>query len=270
MNELTGQGIRFNRSLGQNFISDPNLLSAIVSDAGVGAKDTVVEIGAGAGALSKALAAACKRLITFEIDKNLKPVLTETLRGLSNVELIFGDIMKFSAQEIDAMAGGEYKVVANMPYYITSPVITNFVENSKSVTSLTLMMQKEVSDRLTARAGKDYGALTVAVQAAAHVKITRIVGRQMFFPAPNVESALVKIDIDRTKYDIPQNFKSVIRCAFAMRRKTLQNNLSNAFGLAKEQAGQVLAELGVSQDIRGEALSVPQFVRLAHILASIR
>ncbi len=266
---LVKHGFRFNKQFGQNFISDVNLLGAIVSDAGAGKEDAVLEIGAGAGALTRALAERCKKVVAFEIDKNLKPVLDEVLDGYENVETVFGDIMKIPPELIDDKMAEEYKVVANLPYYITTPVIMNFVEKSTRVVSLTLMVQKEVAERLCSQPGtKDYGAVTVAVQAAANVKITRIVKRDMFFPSPNVDSAVVKIDIDKTKYFIEDYalFRKTVKCAFAMRRKTLHNNLVGAFGIGKDKADDILTKLNVSRDIRGEALGVGQFVELARVL----
>ena len=172
---LKDKNFVFNKQFGQNFITDNNLLDAIVADSGVTANDVVVEIGTGAGTLTKAIAKVAKKVISFEIDRNLKDVLDVTLSGLENVQVVFRDIMKVTDKELKEIVGEQYKVVANLPYYITTPIIMRFLEGDFRPQSLTIMIQKEVAERLTAKAGTaDYGAITAAVELYANTKITRI------------------------------------------------------------------------------------------------
>ena len=176
---LRASGFRFNKALGQNFIFDGNLLDAIVADAGVTAEDTVVEIGTGAGTLTARLAARAKKVFSFEVDERLRPVLDISLKGAENVEVVFRDVMKMKDDELREMIGGEFKVVANLPYYITTPLIMRFAESTLPVRSITVMVQKEVADRLTAEVGSaDYAAVTLAVKVFGAAAVTRIVDRR--------------------------------------------------------------------------------------------
>jgi len=258
-------GFVFNKKYGQNFISDLNLLSAIVEDAGITAEDIVVEIGTGAGSLTTALADKAKKVVSFEIDRNLQPVLEDTLRGYENIEVVFRDFMKVSKEEIEEIAGcTNYKVVANLPYYITTPVIMRLAEEGLS-SCVTVMVQKEVADRLTAKAGtKDYGAITAQLNLTSSSVVTRNVNRNMFFPPPNVDSAVVRIDFDHAKGEdeIVPLTRRLIKSAFAMRRKTLINNLS-ALGISKEDAILGIRSLGYPDDVRGERFSSEEFKTLA-------
>lgn len=256
----------FNKNLGQNFISDTNLLDAIVSDSGVGADDIVVEIGTGAGTLTRELSKKVKKVYSFEVDKNLASVLNLTLQGIDNVEVIFKDILKMSDDEISEIVGDKFKVVANLPYYITTPLAMRFLESSLNVESLTIMVQKEVADRFVAKSNtKDYSAITLAIEIVGNATITRNVSRQMFFPSPNVDSAVVRIDVDRNKLvgEDVDLIKKLVRSAFLMRRKTLANNLSQAFSLTKEEATNIIEKAGFSPLIRGEALSLEDYIKLS-------
>ena len=261
---LKEMGFHFNKQFGQNFLTDETLLNNICRDAKIDG-GTVLEVGAGAGTLTRVLCQYADNVIAFEIDRNLEKVLNVTLADRNNVKLVMGDVMRYKMADIEALCGGAYRVVANIPYYLTSPLIMRFVEEATSVTSLTLTIQKEVAERLAAQpATKDYGAITVAVQAVADVEITRILGRELFFPQPNVDSAVVRIDFKRNKFDIsnPALFRKTVRVAFAMRRKTLVNNLSVGFAISKQQAQQLLDACNLSVNCRGEELSVEQFVQL--------
>lgn len=267
---LTQSGFRFNKQFGQNFLTDKNLLEQIVADAGVSG-GTVLEIGAGAGTLTRELSKRADKVIAYEIDRNLEKVLAITLEDCSNVQVIIGDVMKCKIADIDRACGADYRVVANIPYYLTSPLIMSFVENSVSVTSLTLTVQKEVADRLNAiPSTKDYGALTVGVQAVADVTVTRTLSRKLFYPEPNVDSAVVRIDMNRNKFDITNRklFRKTVRSAFAMRRKTLVNNLITGFGINRESAEDTVKQCGLSVGCRGEELSVEQFVALYKAIES--
>ena len=261
---LQEKGFHFNKQFGQNFLTDSVLLQDIVNDADV-ANGTVLEVGAGAGTLTRALAQKAKKVVAFEIDKNLKKVLDVTLADCSNVQVVMGDVMKYSVAQVEEMCGGNYSVVANIPYYITTPLLMNFVEQGKNVQSLTLTIQKEVAERLSAApATKDYGAITVAVNAVADVSVTRILPRELFYPQPNVDSAVVKIVMNRNKTDISNHalFRKTVKTAFAMRRKTLVNNLTVGFGVTRQLAEEILAQCNLDERCRGEELSVAQFVQL--------
>lgn len=259
----------FQKKFGQNFLTDGNLLDSIVEKAGIGGNDTVVEVGCGGGTLTAAIAKKAKRVIGFEIDGNLEPVLKETLAEFDNTEIIFRDVMKVSAGEIERIAGGGYAVVANLPYYITTPVLMKFLEEGENVTSVTVTVQEEVADRLCALPGTpEYGAITVAVNAAGNAEKVMRIGRNLFYPVPNVDSAVVKITIDRDKYDAETRamIRSVVRAAFQSRRKTLVNNLMQAFKISRAEAESAVAAAGIEPMTRGETLGVEDYRRLAERL----
>ncbi len=268
---LKDSEFHFNKQFGQNFLTDETLLEDICSDAQIQG-GTVLEIGAGAGTLTRALCRHADRVVSFEVDRNLQRILDVTLADCDNVRYIIGDIMKYTMEQIEALCGKDYRVVANIPYYLTSPLIMRFVEEGKGVRSLTLTVQKEVADRLSARPStKEYGAITVAVQAVADVEVTRVLSRDLFYPKPNVDSAVVNVRFCRDKRDIadPKLFRKTVKCAFAMRRKTLVNCLSAGFGFEKQQAVQILHGCGLEQNCRGEELSVEQFVALSRAIKEV-
>ena len=262
---LKKEGFVFSKKYGQNFITDETLLQGIVDDAGVTKSDTVVEIGAGAGTLTRAIAEKAGRVIAFEIDRSLEPVLNSTLEGLDNVEVIYDDVTKWTEAEFDALTAGEYKVVANLPYYITTPLLFMLLDRKKPPVSLTVMVQKEVAERICATEKKgDYGALSVSVGVRADAVITRIVGREKFTPPPNVDSAVVRIDVrGETGAEDDKTLFSLIRVAFAMKRKTLVNNLSAGYGMNKESTAKLLESVGLDPRARAEELSTAKFVELA-------
>lgn len=266
---IRGVDFHFNKALGQNFITDANLLDAIVADSGINGDDTVVEIGTGAGTLTRAIAKVAKKVYSFEVDKNLQPVLALSLQGVDNAEVIFRDVLKMKDDELKSVVGDSFKVVANLPYYITTPLAMRFIESSLDVKSVTIMVQKEVALRFVAKPNTaDYSAITLAIEMAGNAQITRNVSRNMFFPSPNVDSAVVRIDIDRTKLDgenAPLLHK-LVRSSFAMRRKTLANNLSVAFQIDKQEAGKLIEEAGFSPMVRGEALSLDDYKKLTKSL----
>lgn len=267
---LKNSEFRFNKALGQNFIFDNNLLDAIVSDSGAGADDTVVEIGTGAGTLTSRLALRAKKVFSFEVDKNLQDILSLSLQGCENVEVVFRDVLKMKDDEFTRIVGeGPFRVVANLPYYVTTPMIMRFIESPLPVSTLTVMVQKEVADRLVAECGSaDYAAVTLAVKMFGDARVTRTVDRKMFRPAPNVDSAVVQIERvpERLEGEDTAFLKRVVRAAFAMRRKTLANNLASAFGMNKAAAAEVVEESGFPALVRGETLSLDDFVTLSHAL----
>lgn len=254
----------FKKSLGQNFLTDSQLLDAIARDAGVEKTDTVVEIGAGAGTLTRALAARAARVVAFDIDEALVPVLRESLAGVENAEVVFRDVLKCSDEELLGIIGGKFKVVANIPYYITTPLVMRFAESSLPVDSVTVTVQKEVAERLVAAAGTpEYGAISATIALRGNARITREISRKMFRPVPNVDSAVVRIDFLRDKFgdtDVSAVSELVRQC-FRMRRKTLLNNLVSA-GYGKEKARLAIERAGFPVDVRGERLSAKDYVRL--------
>lgn len=266
---IRGVDFHFNKALGQNFITDANLLDAIVADSGITSDDTVVEIGTGAGTLTRAIAKVAKKVYSFEVDRNLQPVLALSLQGVDNAEVIFRDVLKMKDDELKSVVGDSFKVVANLPYYITTPLAMRFIESSLDVRSITIMVQKEVALRFVAKPNTaDYSAITLAIEMAGNAQITRNVSRNMFFPSPNVDSAVVRIDIDRTKLsgeNAPLLHK-LVRSSFAMRRKTLANNLSVAFQIDKQEVGKLIEEAGFSPMVRGEALSLDDYKKLTKTL----
>lgn len=263
---LRESGFKFNKKFGQNFITDTNLLDAIVADAGVTENDTVIEIGTGAGTLTRAIAQKAKKVISFEIDQNLRPVLDFSLKGLNNVEVVFADVLSCGIKKVESFAEGSYKVVANLPYYITTPILMEFLENSENLTSMTVMIQKEVALRLAASpATKDYGRITLAVEFFGNASLTRTVSRKMFVPQPNVDSAIVRID-KNPRFDTDRKlFSKVVKAAFSMRRKVLTTCLASGLNVSKEKAAEFISALGKPLTVRGEELSVHDFVRLTEL-----
>ncbi len=267
---LRANNFKFNRALGQNFITDNNLLEAIVNDANVEKDDTVVEIGAGAGTLTRALAKRAKRVVAFEVDENLRPILGEVLKDFDNVEVHFADVLKCKDEELESIVGKDFKVVANLPYYITTPLIMRFLESGLSVKDMTLMMQKEVAERLIAKPGTaEYGAITVAVDFVGYPEITRIIDKKMFYPIPKVDSALLKIKIDKNKHKITdeKTFKKTVKAAFLWRRKTLANCLQNMFNLPKIECEKIIEKAGFLPMVRGEKLGTEEFIKLSELIS---
>ena len=261
------QGFTFNKRYGQNFLTDTNLLSAIVADAGVTAEDTVLEIGAGAGTLTAAIAAVAKEVVAYEIDKRLEPVLATTLGAFCNTTVVFQDFMQADVVML-RQRFAHAKVVANLPYYVTTPILMRLLEEGIG-DSITVTVQKEVADRLTALPDtKDYGAITVKINLVGKATLTRVIGRNMFYPAPNVDSAVVRIDRIEGQYDdrYPSLSAKIGRAAFAMRRKTLVNNLMAGLSIGREVAERAIAGIGLPVTVRGEVLAACDFVALAAAL----
>lgn len=268
---LSESGFGFKKRFGQNFITDKNLLASIVAQAGVEDGDTVVEIGCGAGTLTCAIAKKAKKVIAFEIDKSLQPVLSQTLSGVDNAEVVFKDFLKVNLPELEREIG-EYKVVANLPYYVTTPLITKILEEGKKCLSLTVMVQEEVAERLCAVENTpEYGAITAVIALRARAEIVKKVPRTMFIPRPNVDSAVVRLTIEDGRIAVKDGelYKKCVHAAFLARRKTLANNLVNAFSLTREQAEGVLTACGIDLKARGETLSPPKFACLSDKLSDV-
>lgn len=262
---LARSGFTFKKKYGQNFLTDSKLLDGIVEGAGVDENDVVVEIGCGAGTLTRAIARKAKFVYGYEIDRSLQPVLASTLSGVENAEIIFADFMRVKIEEFEKKVP-KYKVVANLPYYITTPLVMKFVENSRGCTSLTVMVQEEVARRFCAEcATADYGAITAAIALRGECKIIKKVGRELFHPQPNVDSAVVNISLCERRLPVTDVtlYKKVVQAAFSSRRKTLENNLVNAFSLTRAQAQDLLSLCGIARSARGETLSPEQFAFLS-------
>lgn len=268
---LQKYNFRMQKKYGQNFLIDTGVLNRIIDAAKITGEDCVLEIGPGIGTMTQRLAEQAGKVVAVEIDKNLIPILEDTLSGYDNVTLINEDILKMDIHKIveEKNSGRPVKVVANLPYYITTPIIMELFESHVPLESITVMVQKEVADRMQVGPGtKDYGALSLAVQYYAKPEIITNVPPNCFIPRPNVGSAVIRL----TRYEEPPvqvadetKLFALIRAAFNQRRKTLVNALSNASGLriTKEQASEALERLKLSSTIRGEALTLEQFALLA-------
>ncbi len=263
----------FQKKFGQNFLIDEHVLEKIISAAGIGPDDFVVEIGPGIGTMTQYLAHAARGVAAVEIDKALIPILQDTLSAYDNVTVINEDVLKVDLKELaEKMNGGRpVKVVANLPYYITTPIIMGLFESHVPVESITVMVQKEVAERMQAGPGtKDYGALSLAVQYYAEPYIVANVPPNCFMPRPNVGSAVIRLQVHENP-DVKVQDESlmfrIIRASFNQRRKTLQNSISHdpQLGISKEVVARILEELGLSATIRGEALSLQQFAAFSDL-----
>ena len=271
---LQKYNFNFQKKFGQNFLIDSNILEKIVDSAEITREDCVLEIGPGIGTMTQYLAERAGEVVAVEIDKNLIPILEDTLSEYSNVTVINEDILKVDIKKLaeEKNAGRPIKVVANLPYYITTPIIMGLFESHVPLKSITVMVQKEVADRMQVGPGtKDYGALSLAVQFYAKPEVICQVPPTCFIPRPGVGSAVIRL----TRYEKPpvrvQDEKAMfalIRAAFNQRRKTLSNALSNAPGLhvTREQVNAVLQQMDLSLTIRGEALTLEEFARCSDLL----
>ncbi len=262
---LQRHSFRFKKNYGQNFLIDDHVIGKIIRAAGITKESRVLEIGPGIGTLTQQLSDAAGEVTAVEIDGNLLPILEETLAGRENVRVIHGDILKCDIREL--MGNESFLVVANLPYYITTPIIMQLLEKGIPAESITVMVQKEVADRMAAGPGtKDYGALSLAVQYHAEPYLAANVPPNCFMPRPNVGSAVVRLDRRKEKKvhvaDEELLFR-LIRAAFGQRRKTLVNALSHGAELPKDMIREVLMENGLSENVRGETLSLEQFAALS-------
>lgn len=265
----------FQKKFGQNFLIDAHVLNKIIASAEITKDDCVLEIGPGIGTMTQYLAEATGRVVAVEIDRNLIPILEETLSDYDNVTVINEDVLKVDINELAVHYNGgkPIKVVANLPYYITTPIIMGLFESHVPVKSITVMVQKEVAQRMQAGPGtKDYGALSLAVQFYAEPYIVANVPPNCFMPRPGVGSAVIRLTLHENPPVTVKNEKllfQIIRASFNQRRKTLQNGLNNSpeIHASKEQIQAAIGQLGVSPSVRGEALTLGQFAVLADILA---
>lgn len=271
---LKKYNFNFQKRFGQNFLIDSNILAKIVESAEVTKEDFVLEIGPGIGTMTQYLAESAREVVAVEIDKSLIPILGDTLSSYDNVTVINEDILKVDIERLvqEKNQGKPIKVVANLPYYITTPIIMGLFESHVPLKSITIMVQKEVADRMQVGPGtKDYGALSLAVQYYARPEVIAYVSPACFIPKPNVGSAVIRLD----RYENPpvetedEAFLfAVIKAAFNQRRKTLANGLANAreLGITRQQAEEALLQMELSPSIRGEALTLREFADLSNIL----
>ena len=268
----------FQKKFGQNFLIDTRILEEIIAASGVGKDDFVLEIGPGIGTMTQYLCEAAREVVAVEIDNNLIPILKDTLAAYHNVEVLNEDILKVDINKLaqEKNGGRPIKVVANLPYYITTPIIMGLFESHVPIDSITIMVQKEVADRMQVGPGtKDYGALSLAVQYYAKPEIVVNVPPSCFMPQPKVGSAVIRLTRHKKP---PVDVKDeklmfqIIRASFNQRRKTLANGLSNfpQLQLGKQQVTDCITALGVPATIRGEALSLEQFAQLSNIIYDCR
>ena len=258
--------IDYKKSLGQNFLYDTNLLNAIAKDGDISKDDVVLEIGAGAGTLTEVLAKNSKKVISFEIDKSLIPILTERKNNNPNIEFHFQDFMD---AEIGNLFDGQARVVANIPYYITTPIIFKLVDHLEKFKSILVLIQKEVAERFASSKGtKDYGVTSVILQSIFDVSIPRVVRKECFTPSPKVDSALCKL-VPHNKYPNLnfEGFKNFVHLSFSMRRKTLINNLKNNY--QKEDVVSVLKQFNYLETVRPEEISVENFIKIFESLENL-
>lgn len=274
MDLVKKHGFKFTKSLGQNFLIDDNIVDKIVAGAGIGPEDKIIEVGPGIGTLTREMASRAETLMAVEIDKNLIPILADTLGDYDNVKIVNEDIIKADIRGLidENLGGGPVKLVANLPYYITTPIIMRFLEENINVTDIVVMVQKEVAERMNAQpGGKDFGALSVAVQYYCDTEIVAKVPRHLFVPQPNVDSIVIALRVRperKYKVDDEDLYFKVVKAAFGQRRKTLLNSISSMGNLAKDQVKEALEEAGIDPKRRGETLSLDEFAILSNVIGN--
>ena len=266
---------KFSKSLGQNFLIDTNVIDRILEGARVKEGDYVIEVGPGIGTLTKEMGRSAEKVVAIEIDKTLIPILEETLADFPNIEVINQDILKVNVQELvkEKLNGGPVKLVANLPYYITTPIVMKFLEEDIPVTDIVVMVQKEVADRMNAKPNtKDYGALSVAVQYYCDTEIVAKAPRHMFMPQPNVDSTVIGLHVREEQIyhvDNEDIFFKTVKASFGQRRKTLLNSLGGLGFLSKDQIKEALKEANIDEKRRGETLSIEEFASLSNAVNRI-
>ena len=264
----------FQKKYGQNFLIDPHVLDKIIGESGIEKEDMILEIGPGIGTMTQYLAEAAREVVAIEIDKNLIPILEDTLSEYKNVTVINQDVLKVDLRKLvmEKNQGRPIKVVANLPYYITTPIIMELLESKLPIESITIMVQKEVAERMQQTPGsKEYGALSLAVQYYAKPEIVANVPPNCFMPRPKVGSAVIRLTLHQNpviEVEDEEFMFRLIRASFNQRRKTLINGIGNApnINVGKEEVKAALEEMGLSENIRGEMLSLEEFARLSNLL----
>ena len=266
---------KFSKSLGQNFLIDTNVIDRILEGARVQEGGDVIEVGPGIGTLTKEMGRTAETVVAIEIDNTLIPILEETLADFPNIEVINQDILKVDVQELvkEKLNGGPVKLIANLPYYITTPIVMKFLEEDIPVTDIVVMVQKEVADRMNAQPNsKDYGALSVAVQYYCDTEIVAKAPRHMFMPQPNVDSTVIGLHVrEEKKYNVDNEdiFFKTVKASFGQRRKTLLNSLGGLGFLSKDQIKIALQEANIDEKRRGETLSIEEFASLSNAVNRI-
>ena len=261
---------KFSKSLGQNFLIDDNVIDRILEGARLSETDRIIEVGPGIGTLTREMGKVAENVVAIEIDKTLIPILKETLADLDNVEVVNEDILKVDVQGLinEKLNGGPVKLVANLPYYITTPIVMKFLEEDIPVTDIVVMVQKEVADRMNAKPStKDYGALSVAVQYYCDTEIVAKAPRHMFVPQPNVDSIVIGLHVrDEKKYIVDNEdiFFKTVKASFGQRRKTLLNSLGGLGFLSKDEIREALQAANIDEKRRGETLSIDEFANLSN------
>ncbi|WP_304084535.1 16S rRNA (adenine(1518)-N(6)/adenine(1519)-N(6))-dimethyltransferase RsmA [Peptostreptococcus stomatis] len=274
MDLVKRHGFKFTKSLGQNFLIDDNIVDKIVAGAGIGPSDKIIEVGPGIGTLTREMASRAGALMAVEIDKNLIPILADTLGDFENVKIVNEDIIKADIRGLidENLSGGPVKLVANLPYYITTPIIMRLLEEDINVTDIVVMVQKEVAERMNAQpGGKDFGALSVAVQFYCDTEIVAKVPRHLFVPQPNVDSIVIALRVrPERKYRVDNEdlFFKVAKAAFGQRRKTLLNSIASMGNLSKDMVKEALEEAGIDPKRRGETLSLDEFANLSNVIGN--
>jgi 16S rRNA (adenine1518-N6/adenine1519-N6)-dimethyltransferase len=266
-------GFRLTKSLGQNFLTDKNIIDQIIEGAGIGENDLVIEIGPGIGVITYEASLEARKVIAIEIDKNLIPILAETLADRDNIEIVNSDVLKTDVNALIAKARAEdpaienIRIIGNLPYYITTPIIMKLLEDGVEADSMTVMMQKEVADRIKANpCTKAYGALSVAVQYYCEVSGVVNVPKEVFIPQPKVDSAVLNLTVRKEKsVEVADRdlFFAVVKAGFGQRRKTLNNSLMGVSGITKEAVQASLEAAGIEPSRRAETLDLEEFARLA-------
>ena len=274
---MSRHGVTFSKALGQNFIIDPDVCPQIVEMSGVTDEDGVLEIGPGVGVLTRKIAKRAKKVVSLELDTRLIPVLGDTLEDFPNVEVINGDVMKTDLERLFAVSFGDCKnihVIANLPYYITSPIIMMLLESRLPIKAITVMVQKEAGERICAPVGsRDAGAVSVAVNYYSEAKELFYVPRESFMPSPNVDSEVIKLTVrDNPEFNPTDEryFFSVVKAAFSQRRKTAANGLSSGLGMAKDKIFSALTSAGLETNVRAEKLTMEQLYILSEELYKLR
>ncbi|CEQ25660.1 KsgA/Dim1 family 16S ribosomal RNA methyltransferase [[Clostridium] sordellii] len=266
-------GFKFSKSLGQNFLIDDNVIDRILDGARLSKGDKIIEVGPGIGTLTREMGRVADKVVAIEIDKTLIPILKDTLDEFENIEVINQDILKVNVEDLvkEKLNGGSVKLVANLPYYITTPIVMKFLEEDIPVTDIVVMVQKEVADRMNANPGtKDYGALSVAVQYYCDTEIVAKAPRHMFIPQPNVDSTVIGLHVrEERKYNVDSEdiFFKTVKAAFGQRRKTLLNALGTLGFLNKDEIREVLNEANIDEKRRGETLSIEEFANLSNCVS---
>lgn len=264
-------GFGFSKSLGQNFLIDGNIVRKICEEGNIDSTDNVLEIGPGIGTLTEELGIRAKKVVAVELDKNLLPILDDTLSQYENIEIVHGDILKIDLSKLfkEKFDGGSIKIVANLPYYITTPIITRLLEEEIDIDSILVMVQKEVAERMSARSGsKDYGSLSVFVNYYTEAEIVLNVPKTVFMPKPNVDSAVIRLKVRDEKIQLKdkETFFKTVKASFSQRRKTILNSLSAGLGMEKEELKDILFKCDIDPRQRAENLNIEDFAKISSLI----